>query len=321
MKRALDFVAVAALVGALGTGIAARAAAETIPVIVKDTTAQYWQIVLAGARAAGRDLHIDVPAMGAQSESDISGQISALENAVSGKPAAIVIAPTQAAALANPIAEASQKVKIIGIDSAANTDTFTAFLSTDNTHGGAVAADALAEAIKAKTGAAKGDVALIVSLPGVGSLDQRTKGFKDELAQKWPDIKIKAERIGDGQATSGLNIMTDLITGNPNLKGVFASNLTMAQGASQALAENRDSGIVMVGFDSDPKLVKMLSDGVIAGLVVQDPYRMGYDGVKTAYAVAKGEKVDKQIDTGVTLVSKANLGDPKIQQLVNPKTD
>ncbi len=89
----------------------------TIPIIVKDTTSFYWQIVLAGARKAGKDLGVKVPELGAQSEADINGQISILENAVSGKPAAIVISPTQFAALGKPITEAAKKVKIIGIDS------------------------------------------------------------------------------------------------------------------------------------------------------------------------------------------------------------
>jgi ribose transport system substrate-binding protein len=74
----------------------------TVPIIVKDTTTFFWQIVLAGARKAGRELNVTVPELGAQSESDINGQISILENAVSGKPAAIVIAPTQFKALGQP---------------------------------------------------------------------------------------------------------------------------------------------------------------------------------------------------------------------------
>jgi len=96
----------------------------TIPIIVKDTTTYFWQIVLAGARKAGKDLDVKVPQLGAQSESDINGQISILENAVSEKPAAIVIAPTQFKALGQPIDEAAKKVKIIGIDSAANSKAF-----------------------------------------------------------------------------------------------------------------------------------------------------------------------------------------------------
>jgi ribose transport system substrate-binding protein len=182
---------------------------------------------------------VNVPELGAQSESDINGQISILENAVSGKPVAVVIAPTQFAALGKPIDEAAKKVKIIGIDSAADSKAFTSFLTTDNVQGGRVAADGLAAAITAKYGKAEGDVALITSIPGVGSLDQRAKGFKEQLVSKYPGLKLVADKVADGQATTGLNIMTDLITANPKLAGVFASNLIMAQGAGQAIAENK----------------------------------------------------------------------------------
>jgi ribose transport system substrate-binding protein len=232
----------------------------------------------AGARKAGKDLDVKVPELGAQSESDINGQISILENAVSEKPAAIVIAPTQFKALGQPINEAAKQTKIIEIGSAADSKAFTSFLQTDNVQGGRVAADGLAAAIAAKFGKPEGDVALITPIPGVGSLDERAKGFKDEIAAKYPGLKLVADKIADGMATTGLNIMTDLITANPNLRGVFASNGTMAEGAGQAIAENKIADkIKLVGFDSDDKLVKLLSDGTIAALVVQDPYRMGLD--------------------------------------------
>jgi ribose transport system substrate-binding protein len=292
----------------------------TIPIIVKDTTSFFWQIVLSGARKAGKDLNVNVPELGAQSESDINGQISILENAVSGNPAAIVISPTQFAALGKPIDEAAKKAKIIGIDSAADSKAFTSFLQTDNVQGGRVAADGLAAAIAAKYGKPEGDVALITSIPGVGSLDQRAKGFKEEIAAKYPGLKLVADKVADGMATTGLNIMTDLITANPKLRGVFASNLIMAQGAGQAIAENKVADKVkLIGFDSDAKLVKLLSDGNIAALVVQDPYRMGYEGIKTALAASKGENVPATVDTGVNLITKENMSSARSQELLSPK--
>jgi ribose transport system substrate-binding protein len=305
--------------GLVQTSLAADAK-PTIPIIVKDTTSNYWQIVLAGARKAGKDLNVNVPELGAQSESDINGQISILENAVSEKPVAVVISPTQKAALGKPIDEAAKKVKIIGIDSAADSNAFTSFLTTDNVQGGRIAADGLADAIKAKYGKAEGDVALITSIPGVGSLDQRAKGFKEEIAAKYPGLKLVADKVADGQATTGLNIMTDLITANPDLRGVFASNLIMAQGAGQAVAENKVSDkIMLIGFDSDDKTVKFLADGNIKALVVQDPYRMGYDGIKTALAASKGEKVEEKVDTGANLITKENMNSPRSQELLSPK--
>ena len=318
MKKLLLATAVAVATAFAAPSYAADA--PTIPIIVKDTTSFYWQIVLAGARKAGKDLGVNVPELGAQSESDISGQISILENAVAGKPAAVVISPTEFKALGKPVDEAAKKVPIIGIDSSADSKAFTSFLTTDNVQGGRIAADGLAEGITAKYGKAEGDVALITSLPGVGSLDARAKGFKEELAAKYPGLKLVADKVADGQATTALNIMTDLITANPDLKGVFASNLIMAQGAGQAVAENKKADTIkLIGFDSDDKLVGFLKDGTIYALVVQDPYRMGYDGIKTALAVSKGEKVEKFVDTGANLITKENMGGEKQNALLNPK--
>ena len=114
--------------------------------------------------------------------------------------------------------------------------------------------------------------------------------------------------------------MTDLITANPNLRGVFASNLIMAQGAGQAVAENKKADTIkLVGFDSDDKTIGFLKDGTIFALVVQDPYRMGYDGIKTALAASKGEKVETFVDTGANLITKANMNGAKESALLNPK--
>lgn len=322
IARRLAGLTAAVTVAAFVVGAAPGHAQEpTIPVIVKDTTSFYWQIVLAGARKAGQDLHAKVPELGAQSESDINGQISILENAVAGKPAAIVISPTQFTALGKPIDAAAKSVKIIGIDSAADSKAFTSFLTTDNVQGGRAAADALAKGVMAKSGGkAEGEVALITSLPGVGSLDQRAKGFKEELAAKYPGLKLVADKVADGQATTGLNIASDLLTANPKLKGIFASNLIMAQGAGQAIAENKaQNQVTLIGFDNDDKLVKFLKDGVIYALVVQDPYRMGYDGVKTALAASKGEQVPANVDTGVNTITKENMNSERSQSLLNPK--
>ncbi len=317
-------VVAAGIAASLAFGAPALAQTKpTIPIIVKDTTSPYWQTVLAGARKAGQDFGVDVPELGPQSESDIDGQISILKSAVTSNPAAIIIAPAQFAALGKPIDEAAHKVKIIGIDSPADSKAFTSFLITDNEQAGRFAADALAEAIKRTYADAEGDVALITSLPGVASLDQRVKGFKEQIAAKYGALDIVAEKVGDGNATTGSRIMMDLIAEHPELRGVFASNLVMTQGAAQAVAENKTNKtgdkINLVGFDSDDKLVKSLQNSTIAALVVQDPFRMGYDGVKIALAASRGQQVPANVDTGANLITKANISSARSQELLNPK--
>jgi ribose transport system substrate-binding protein len=309
----------------IGRAEAATATAQTkptIPIIVKDTTSFYWRTVLAGARKAGQDLGVNVPELGAQSESDINGQISILESVVASIPAAVVIAPTQFAALGKPIDEAAKKIKIIGIDTAADSKALTSFLTTDNVQAGRIAADILAERIQKTYADAEGDVALITSLPSVTSLDQRAKGFKEQLAAKYGALSIVAEKVADGQA-AGRDVMLDIIASYPELRGVFVSSFIIAKEAAEALVEQKTNKtgdkINLVGFDSDEQLVKLLQDGTIAGLVVQDPFRMGYDGVKIALAASKGEQVPASVDTGATVITKANMNSARSQELLNPK--
>lgn len=323
MKR---LAAAATIVAVFLVGAPAMAQTmPTIPIIVKDKTSPYWQAVLSGARKAGQDLGVIVPELGARSESDASGQIRILQGAVALHPAAIVIAPAQFSALGRPIDEAAKTVKMIGIDSVADSKAFTSFLATDNMQVGRLAADALATAIKKTYGDTEGDVALITSLPGVPSFDQRAKGFKEQIAERYRALDIVADRTADGQMTTGLNIMADFIAAHAELRGVFASNLIMAQAAAQAVAESKTNKtgdkINVVGFDSDARLAKFLLDGTIAALVVQDPYRMGYDGIRIALAAVKGEKVPANVDTDLTLITKANMDSPRSRELLNPKID
>jgi ribose transport system substrate-binding protein len=282
-------------------------------------------VVLAGARKAGQELGVDVVELGADSESDIAGQIGILAKAAATSPAAIVIAPAQFAELARPIDDAAKKAKIIGIDSDADSSAFTSILRTDNVRAGNIAADILAEQIKRTYADAEGDVAIITSLPGVASLDQRARGFGDQLKTKYGALDIVAHKVGDGQATDGYKMMMDLIADYPELRGVFASNMLMAKGAAQAVAEKRTNKggdtINLVGFGADNKLVQFLQDGAVGALVVQDPFRMGYDGIKTALAASRGEHVPANIDTGANVITKANINSARSQELINPKTN
>jgi ribose transport system substrate-binding protein len=317
MKR---FVVAAGIVAGLAFGAPAIAQTKpTIPVIVKDTTSVYWQTVLAGARKAGQDLGVDVSELGAQSESDVAGQISLLEKAVASNPTAIVIAPAQFAPLGKPIDEAAKKVKIIGIDSAADTRALTSFLATDGLQVGHIAADALANAITRTYADTEGDAAIITSSVAA-SPDQSVTGFKEQVAKKYRALNVLPEKSADAQAATGLSIMKDLTATDMDLRGVFVSNIIMAEGASQVVY-NKSSGdrINYVVFGSNDKLVKSLQDGTIDALVVQDPFRMGYDGVKTALAASKGDKVPATIDTGANLITKANMSSARSQELLNPK--
>jgi ribose transport system substrate-binding protein len=305
-------VAVLALVGA-GT----VQAQETVAVIVKATTSEYWQWVFKGAQQAASDLGIKVEELGSPKD-DAAAQISILESAAGAMPAAIVISPTIYEALGDPIAAVTDAgIPVIVIDSGANTDKYASFLTTNNEAGGKAAADAMAQCITERTGSAAGKVAYLTAMAGHESLDARDKGFVDGLAA-YPDLVLVGNRVANNEEAEGMNLTVDMLTKDPDLVGIFADNALMGTGAGSAVSEQGlGDKLCLVAFDSDSGEVDHLKEGSIYALIIQDPYMMGYAGVWYGYAAAHGVRLPKNVDTGVGTVTQANMDDPAFAGLLD----
>jgi ribose transport system substrate-binding protein len=295
----------------------------TISIIVRDRRSAFWQTVLSGARKAGQDLGVNITELGTDSESDANSQAGMLETAIASNPSAIVIAPVRFGAVSNQIENAARTTKIVAIDSDEESVAFASSLSTDNIQAGRLAADVLADAIKRTYADAEGDVAIITPSIDVASIDERAKGFKEQVATRYGALDVVAHKIGDDQSDAGFSIMMDLISEYPELRGVFVSDLVMASGAAQALAgkkTNTNGDIInFVGFDADSALVQMLQDGTVAALVVQDAFRMGYESIKTALAASRNEHVPTYVDTDASIITKANMNSPRSKELIGLK--
>jgi ribose transport system substrate-binding protein len=316
MKRTLN---AAVGLSSLALTAAPAIADPTIPVIVKNTTAPIWQMVLAGACQAGKEFNAKVVKLGPTSEADITGQIAQLENAVTNNASAIVISPNSSDALGPPIEEAAAKVPVITIDTPANADKVTAFLGTNNIKAGQIAADALGAAIEKKYGKAAGKIAIVSVMAGVQTLVDRDKGFTDELKAKYPDLQIVTTRIGTGEVTTSLSQTTDVLSTFPDLRGIFGDGIYVGLGAGQAVSEAKaQDHVMLVAIDSSDQMVKFLREGAVQALIVQDFYQMGYGGVQTAVSALKGETVPKVIDTGLHLVTLANVDTPESKKVVAP---
>jgi ribose transport system substrate-binding protein len=290
-----------------------------IDVIVKATTSQYWATVFDGARAASKVLGVPIATLGAASELDAAGEVSITENAISAHPTGIVIAATNAQALAQPIAAATKAgIPVIVIDSNANTDQYVTFLATNNETGGQKAADEMARCIKARTGNDTGKVAYLTALAGAQSLNDRDKGFLEEL-KKYPGLSIVEHRVGNNMADRALSDSEDLLTRHPDLVGMFADNELEGDGAGTALSEKGlGSKMCLVAFDTSDTEIKFVRRGIIDALIVQNPYMMGYAGVWYALAAAHGVVFPKYVDTGVSVVTKDNIDSPQMVGLLDP---
>ncbi|WP_342235296.1 substrate-binding domain-containing protein [Inquilinus sp. OTU3971] len=298
-------------------GVAPASAEDTVAVIVKATTSEYWQWVFKGAEEAGRQLGVKVDKLGTPKD-DAAGQIAVLENAAGSKPAAIVISPTIFEALGDPIAAVTDAgIPVIVIDSGAKTDKYASFLTTNNEAGGKAAAEAVAACIKERTGKAAGKVGYLTAMAGHESLDSRDRGFVEGL-KAYPDIKLVGNRVGNNEEAEGMTLTADMLTKDPDLVGLFADNAQMGTGAGSAVAEQKlGSKLCLVAFDSDAGELEHLKDGSIYALIVQDPYMMGFAGVWYGYAAAHGVRLPKDVDTGVGTVTKATMDDPKLAGLLD----
>ncbi|HZM87200.1 MAG TPA: substrate-binding domain-containing protein [Blastocatellia bacterium] len=286
---------------------------RVIAVIPKGVAHFFWQSVHAGADAAGKEFGVEVMWKGPAQETDYSGQINIVEDAINRRVDGIVLAPSHGDALV-PIVERAQRegIPVTIFDSGISTETYLSYVATDNRQGGAVAAERLAEKL-----GGKGNVAILGVKAGSVSTDEREQGFQETIKQKYPGISIVAFQYGDADRAKSLDRATDILTGHADLNGMFASNESSTVGAVQAIKQKGLAGkVILGGFDSSPNLIDDLKSGAIDSLVIQDPYKMGYEGVKAIVDKLNGKTPQRHLDTGVKLLTKDNLDTAEMQKLI-----
>lgn len=287
-----------------------------IAVIPKGVSHNFWLSIKAGAEAAGQELGADIIWKGPATETDYTGQVNIVEDAINKKVDGIVLAPSSGDALVTPAKKAKDAgITVVIIDSGLNWDGYEAYISTDNRKGGEIAAERMAEII-----GGKGNVAILGVKKGSVSTDEREEGFKSTIEKKYPNIKIVDFLYGEADRAKSADKAEDIITRHSDLNGIFASNESSAVGALRAINVKAVQGKVkLVGFDSSPDLIAAVKGGIIDSLVVQDPYKMGYEGVKAVLNKKANKPIERRMDTGVELVKKDNLDTPKIQNLIKER--
>jgi ribose transport system substrate-binding protein len=284
-------------------------------VIPKGQAHIFWQTVHAGAAAAAREGGVDIEWNGPAQETDYARQNSIVDDFINRRVDGIELAPTDKDALVPVIQRARRAgIPLSIIDSGANTDEYVSFVATDNYGGGVMAARRLSKIMNSR-----GKVAVIAVVPGGASTIAREQGFKDTLAKEFPNLHIVAFQYGMSDRARSLAVTEDILTANPQLDGIFASNESSTIGAAQAVKERGLAGKVkIVGFDSSTSLIEDLRAGVIDSLVIQDPFQIGYKGLKVLLEQRAGETPAKRIDLPPTLITKDDLAVPKIRELLNP---
>jgi ribose transport system substrate-binding protein len=286
--------------------------AMTVAVIPKGLTHVFWQSVKAGAEKAGQEDNVTIKWDGPQKESDTAQQIAIVENAINSKVDGIVLAPLDKAALVGVIGQAkAANVPLTIFDSAADTQDYVSFVATDNKKGGTIAAERMGQILSGK-----GKVAIIPVQPNSASTGDRESGFEEEIKAKYPGITVIRSTYGNSDRAISLKVTEDVLTAHPDIVGIFGPNESSTVGALQALKNRNQVGkIKLVGFDSTKQLEASLEKGEIDSIVLQNPFKMGYEGVKTIVDLKAGKTPKKRIDTGVGLMTKENMNSPEMTAL------
>ena len=297
----------------------------SIGVIPKGTTHEFWKAIHAGAVRAERELNANGTAVsitwkGPLREDDREQQVQVVEGFMSQGMSGIVLAPLDEKALVRPVEEAKRAgVPTVVIDSGLASDQIVSFVATDNIKGGEIAADRMGELLHGK-----GKVLLLRYQEGSASTTQREDGFMRRLKAQFPGIElISSDQYAGPTRDTGKRASENLLNRYGNeIQGVFCVNESSTHGMLLALQDIGKAGkIAFIGFDASQTFIDAINAGQMHGLVVQNPMNMGYLGVMRMVDHLQGRPVDARIDTGVWMVTKENLREPTIADLLHPPVE
>ncbi|MCX6550918.1 MAG: substrate-binding domain-containing protein, partial [Acidobacteria bacterium] len=285
----------------------------TIAVVPKGTTHEFWKSVHAGAIKAGREFGVEILWQGPLKEGDREDQITVVDAIVSRGIDGLLLAPTDEKALRQPVAAAVRAgIPVVTFDSRLDSDDPLSLVATGNLVAGRMAGMHMGRML-----AGKGTVIVMRMHEGAASTTAREQGFLDAIAS-FPGITVVSSNQYAGASTEGAyRVGENLLASNKAaagaVQGIFTPNESTTFGMLRVLENAGLAGkIRFVGFDSSDRLVQALKDGHVDALVLQNPFAMGYLGVKTLVRYLRGDKVEKVIDTGVAVVTRENMEQPEI---------
>ena len=289
-----------------------------IAVVPKGTAHIFWQSVQAGAIAAGRDLGVEIVWNGPSQETEYSRQVQIVDSMVARGVDGLAVAATDSTALSQPIDRAAKAGILATVfDSGVDTTNYLTFVATNNYEAGKMGARKLAELIHGQ-----GKVAMVMNAPGSASTLDREKGFEDAIVKEFPNIQIVARQFGMSDRAKAREAAENILAAHTDLDGIFASAEPSSVGAALAIkARGLADRVNLVAFDSTDGLIEDLKTGVIDALVVQDPFKMGYEAVKTQVDHLNGVTPPKRIDLSARVITKPDLDKPDVKALLFPDLD
>lgn len=287
---------------------------KNIAIIGGMNSGYHWGTIKRGAEAAAREFNINIEYSAPNDEGDIEGQIKLVNLALEKKVDALILAPSDYEAMVDIIKKAYDKgIPVIIIDSQVNTDKIYCYVGTDNLEAGKKAGNVLVSSVPENA-----KVAIINFFKGSKNAEEREEGIRS-IISKYPGIKIAANEYCYSDVSRAYNLTKEIIAKHGDINAFVALNALSSEGVAEAINELKlQKKIKIIAFDSTTSEIEFLEKGVIQATIIQNPFSIGYLGVKNAVNVISGRKVPRNIDTGSKLIDKNNMSLPENQKLLFP---
>jgi ribose transport system substrate-binding protein len=294
-----------------------RAGKKRIAVVPKGNSHVFWVFIHAGAAAAGQQLGVEVLWNGPAQETEYDRQMQIVDSMIAQHVDGLAVAAAEKKALNRSLDRAAQLgIPVVVFDSGVDSTNYMTFLATNNYQGGQMGARELAQLV-----GGKGRVALLMHAPGSGSTMDRERAFEDVMKAEFPKIEIVARQYGMSDRSKAMAAAENFLTAHPDLDGIFASSEPSSVGAALAIKSRGLSGKVkFVSFDASDSLIEDLKGGTINAMVVQDPFKIGFESVKTLVDKLNGITPPKRIDLPPRVIHKDDLDKPDVHNLLYPDT-
>lgn len=302
----------AAIVALLGAGLLAGTATAADKFTVGYS--QFWGtnpflVTMAnGARKAigeWKDKGVDIDMILTNGgDTDTTKQVADLEDLYAQGVDGLVLFPGDSIVVAEPVKNIYNKagIPVVITDIGLQSGSWDTFIITNNYAGGEAAADLMAKHVPAGAKVITFDHA-----PGNDNAQNRQRGFEDQA--KKLGLDVQPEKFLKLSLEEGRRLMEDTLVAIPDIKGVYFFNQVVAQGAAAALAAANRTDVQLVSFDLDPVSYQMVQDGKILGLVVQDPFKMGYEGINAMVTRLQGGKPVERMDIPTRILTKENAAE------------
>jgi ABC-type sugar transport system substrate-binding protein len=310
-KKHLAGIATAAMLVAAATP---GMAADTVGFAVPNLASSFWISATYGVQKAADELGVELVVVDAGGDGNAVQQISQIQDLVQRGVDAMVIGATNGDSIAPVVEQAlAADIKVVGLSSPPSNAGLSAIVSADHYDMGKLQAECLGEAL-----GGAGNVAMMAGPSGQVWSDRRADGFRETLADKFPDIEVIAEsRLADNR-NDALRVAEDWAQRFPEINGIYSATDDMAAGVIAAYDAAGNTSVKFSASNLSPTAQDLIKSGKLACTSIQKIVLQGYEALKAAVAAADGQSVEASIVTPALLVDAANLESVDLSDVVAP---